>query len=307
MEGKMKKLNRRAFLKTGAAALGTTLAPTALLSGCAGMEIRHPKESVDDIINQGARVMWIGAHPDDEVLVGAILAWSSLVKKNPLYMLVLNHGDGGECLLPEGCRPDLATVRGEEMKKVAALYNATLQHEYYYNCSLPVESFPKRHEIAEIWKKKKDPALVCAKAIREFRPDLLLTFHPINGATGHPEHQIASRFATAGVRMAADADESIGELKPHRVSHVYYGINRYWPIVMLGKADPAPVTEAWSGLRPCVNGMTCMETMAEFTRPHKTQARDMGSVRKISSMLKFIRLQKTDPFTQIYDPYEPVA
>ena len=49
----------------------------------------------------------------------------------------------------------MKTVRGEEMKEVARLYGARLQHEYYYNAPLPVESFPPRHEIAQKWQEER--------------------------------------------------------------------------------------------------------------------------------------------------------
>lgn len=301
----MSKLSRRSFLEMTAATSLAVGAPLALAAGCASVPVAKTKPSLDTILDQGARVMWIAPHPDDEILVGSILAWSSLVLGNPLYMLVLTHGDGGECCRPEGCRPDLKTVRGKEMQQVAGLYRAELQHEYLFNAPLPVSSFPKRHEIAKIWMDQKDVVALCAEAIRRYKPDVLFTFHPVYGATGHPEHQLGSRFATAGVRLAADATHIIGNLPAHRVPHVYYGVNRHWLYRMLGKGDPGPVTEIWDASRPCIRGMTCYETMASFTEPHRSQGRDMGAVREVKWIFTRSTLCRVDPFTQISDPFEP--
>ncbi len=282
------------------------LVAVLFLSACASVQVHEGEQTIDDVLAEGARVMWIAAHPDDECFPGPILARASLYYHNPVYMLVLNHGDGGECNLPEGCEPDLATVRNKELKEVAKLYHAELQNEDYYNAALPVKSFPKRHEIAEIWRKHKDPVLVCAEAIRRFKPTVILTFGPNHGATGHPEHQLASRFATAGVRMAADAGVQIGDLPTHRTLNVYYLLNKHWLPRLFGSADPEPFSQIFDSTQPCGNDMSCLDTMAEFTKPHRTQSRDMGAVRKFRGLLKKIYLYNVNPFKEITDPYEAV-
>ena len=278
------------------------------LVGCAGARVRKDASaSLEELVDAGARVMWVAAHPDDEALAGAVFARVGSTLGHPLYFLVLTHGDGGECCRPEGCLPDLTTVRGEEMKEVAALYTAELQHEHYYNASLPVESFPPRHEIAEKWREQGDPTVKIARAIRSFKPDVLLTFSPDKGFTGHPEHQIAARFATASVCVAAEPHTEIGGLPPFRVENTYYVLNRYWLYVLTGNADPGPYSEIFDARQDCVGSRKCRDVMAEFTRPHRSQARDMGMVRKFKWMIDRLYLYRVDPWTEGKDPYEPVA
>jgi LmbE family N-acetylglucosaminyl deacetylase len=300
-------MNRRDFLKSALAATGLTGAGLAGASGCASPHFlnRPGVTPLDKLLEQRVRVMWVAAHPDDESMGGAILAKAGPRLGNPLYLLVLTHGDGGECLLPEGCYPDLATVRGNELKEVARLYGATLQHEYYWNAPLPVESFPKRHEIGERWiRENGDPTIVIAKAIRDFKPDVLLTFCPLVGFTGHPEHQLASRFATAGVRLAADRGAKLPG-GAHRVENVYYGLNKYWPWRLFGAQDPLPMTEVFYARQDCVHGMTCAEVMAEYTKPHRTQRGDMDGARLMAKFISYGYLHRADPFTEVYDPLEP--
>ncbi len=301
-------MNRRDFLRLSAGAVaGLSLSSSTMLAGCAGPQlVREGAAPIDELLEKGARLMWIAAHPDDESLAGSIMAKAGPKLGNPLYMLVLTHGDGGECGLPEGCYPDVATVRGEELKQVAKLYGAELEHHYYWNAPLPTETFPPRHKIAEKWTATNgDPAVKIAKSIRQFKPDIVLTFSPIHGFTGHPEHQIASRFATAGIRLAAKADADVpGE--PFKVANTYYALNRYWITKLIGSYDPLPYTEKFDARQPCINDLLCIDVAAEFTRPHRTQANDMGAVRKLAKFLQYIYLHRTDPFTDIYDPYEPV-
>ena len=304
----MNRSNRREFLLRGmAAACAVALGPTALVGGCASVPRRPEGASVDRLLFDGARVMWCAPHPDDEALIGPILAKSSLAYGNPLFFLVLTHGEGGECCRPEGCQPDLATVREREMERVAELYHAELRHEHFFNAPLPVESFPKRHEIADIWMAQKDPAVVCAETIRSFRPDILFTFEPNNGFTGHPEHQLTARFAAAGVRMAADESKGLGGLPPHRVPHMYFGLNKYWPYLLVGAADPGPVTEVWDATQPCIKGWRCLDIMTRFSRAHRSQDRDMGMVRRFAWLADKAYLRRFDPFTEVLDPFEPVS
>jgi LmbE family N-acetylglucosaminyl deacetylase len=261
---------------------------------------------LDEFLAGGARVMWCAAHPDDECFPGGILARASLYHGDPVHFLVLTHGDGGECGLKRGCAPDLATVRGRELAEAVRLYRATLQHERFWNAPLPVSSFPARQEIYRRWCAQGDPVGLTAAAIRRFAPDLLLTFDPDRGATGHPEHQLASRIATAAVRQAADPGAALGGLPPHRVARVYYLLNRFWVFRMLGIADPGPVTEVFDATLPCSYRTRCVDFMAMATRAHRTQQNDMGNVREHRSLFEQISLRQVDPFTEIKDPAEPV-
>jgi len=280
----------------------------ALVAGCAGQRVkRDAPATLEERVNSGARMMWVGAHPDDEALVGPIFAKAGPGMGSPLLFHVLTHGEGGECNLPEGCLPDLKTVRGEEMKHAAALYRAGLEHLDYYNAPLPVDSFPPRQEIARKWMEQGDPALKIARAIRSFRPDVLITFDPDHGFTGHPEHQLASRFATQAVRMAADPALEIQGLAPFRVPDTYYALNRYGLFVMLGRADPGPYSETFDARQECLDGMTCRDVMAEYSKAHRTQARDMGMVRKAKWMIRDVFLYRVDPWTEAKDPLEPAG
>jgi len=285
----LSRLNRRAVELAGAGkAAGDGGAPT-----------------LDQLMEKGVRVMWVAAHPDDESFAGAVLARSSLCFGNPLYMLVLTSGEGGECCRPEGCLPDLATVRREEMAQVARLYLGTLQMERYFNAPLPVESFPRRHEIGARWMDQGDPGTLVAKAIRSFLPDVLITLAPEFGGTGHPEHQLAARFAGAGVRLAATSTRKLPG-RPHKVGHMYYLLNKYWFMKLAGQGfDPRPYTEAFFGRRPCCTGLSCLEIMGENTRPHRSQAKDMGLMRRVTRIVHCLYLARTDPFSEVLDPLEP--
>ena len=253
------------------------------LAGCA----TQSGSIVEAIEQSEARVMWVGAHPDDETLASSVLARACISLGRPCYFFVMNHGQGGECLLREGCRPDTGSVRGREMKLVAAAYGAQLEHHNYWNAPLPVESFPPRHEIGKKWIEQRDPADLVSQAILQFKPTVLVTFDPDHGFTGHPEHQLASRFALEAVRRSADQ---------HRVNHVYFVLNRFWPMRMLGGGDDRAPTEVFDTHVPCEGTRTCLDVALSITRAHRTQAADMGRVRTFRPQFGWLYLRRVDPF-----------
>lgn len=270
----------------------------ALSLGCAGVQPAPESPTIEAALAEdGARVLWVGAHPDDESLVGAVLARACVGLDRPCAMVVMNRGYGGECLRPEGCRPGVGPVRAREMALVARAFGAELHHYDYFNASLPVESFPPRPEIGRRWVEVADPTERVAQVILQFRPTILLTFDPNHGFTGHPEHQLASRFAMAAVRSAAK--------RGHRVEHVFHGLNRFWMFRMLGGGDPAVPTERFDTHVDCGRA-TCLDVALSVTKAHRSQARDMGNVRRLRPQLGELFLRRVDPFDPEQAP-EPLA
>jgi LmbE family N-acetylglucosaminyl deacetylase len=65
------------------------------------------------------------------------------------------------------------------------------------------------------------------KQIREFRPQVVMTFGADGGVTGHPDHSMAGVFATLAFQWAGRtnryADQFNQGLKAHRAEKLYYG------------------------------------------------------------------------------------
>jgi LmbE family N-acetylglucosaminyl deacetylase len=62
--------------------------------------------------------------------------------------------------------------------------------------------------------------------IRDFRPQVLLTFDPAGGVTGHTDHTMASIFATLAFHWAGRSnrfpDQLTDSVAPHRIQKLYY-------------------------------------------------------------------------------------
>jgi len=193
----------------------------------------------------------------------------------------------------------------KEMQKVAQLYHAELHHKPFYTAHLPLESFPKRHEIAATWLSQGDPAGVIARVIREFRPDLLLTLAPEFGYTGHIEHQLASSFAMLGIRLAADPAFSPG-LSPHRISHTYFLVNKNWFMKLWGRGyDPRSWTDIFDVRIPCSGNRPGTDIMRENIEIHRSQPWDMAMFYRLSNIIHHLFLYRADPYQEIQNPFEP--
>jgi LmbE family N-acetylglucosaminyl deacetylase len=127
-------------------------------------------------IVEGGRILFIAAHPDDEVVAAPLLASLCVESTSTCSFLVLTRGEAGLCALPF-CAPDLGTVRELEMQSSAALFRASLTQ-----ARLPdvMAGF--------------DTAWVGARelirgAIAFYRPDTVVTFDSLHGTTCHPAHR----------------------------------------------------------------------------------------------------------------------
>lgn len=142
-----------------------------------------------------ASVMWIGAHPDDEVLVAPLLALWCGAGRARCTLLTATRGGAGTCLLPAGCLPDLATVRSAEAGASSQFFDADA-----ILLSLPdgggatppswdLDAGGSREIVGTI------AGFISAQA-----PDLVLTLDPRHGTTCHPDHRAIAAIVLEAVK-----------------------------------------------------------------------------------------------------------
>lgn len=135
-------------------------------------------------------VLWIAAHPDDEAVVAPLLSYWCRESGARCAFLLLTRGEAGPCLLPEGCFPDVRTVRSAEAASAAELFHADLTL-----LRLPDGGVVLNDEnVATV-----------AAYIEAFRPQLILTFDPRHGTTCHPDHRETGRIVVEATRALSFA------------------------------------------------------------------------------------------------------
>lgn len=147
----------------------------------------------------GRRILWVGAHPDDESTIAPLLGEVCVDQSAICSFLVLTRGERGGCVKPGGCLPDLVTVRTAELAAAAQIYGATVLHG-----SLPDGSAPDPAGVLAAWTTAAGDQAALLRAVTDAitsaRPEVVLMFDPRHGSTCHPDH----RAAGALVRAALD-------------------------------------------------------------------------------------------------------
>jgi LmbE family N-acetylglucosaminyl deacetylase len=144
------------------------------------------------------RILWIGAHPDDEALLAPILGQSCMEGSDVCSMLVMTRGERGDCALPGGCG-DLGALRSSEMQKAAVLFHAHLALWTFSDVM---------SDVAATWSTEASGRAALISRIESLitaeRPTIIYTFDPNHGSSCHPAHRAVGELVIAAV----------GKLKP---------------------------------------------------------------------------------------------
>ena len=158
----------------------------------------------------GKRVLWIGAHPDDESTVAPVLGEACVDGGATCTFLVATRGEGGCGGNPSEC----ATTRSAEMQAAAKLYRGVV-----VQWDLADGPETTTNQVADAWAAASGGAeALIAKmksAIEAAAPDVVVTFDPRHGTTCHPAHRAVAELAlTALQRIGAGAPPAwLGEVR----------------------------------------------------------------------------------------------
>ena len=174
----------------------------------------------------GLRLLACLAHPDDEAFpVGGVLA-RNVAEGRQVRLLTTTLGEEGE-IRQDGAatRETLGDIRRIELAcAVRALRlesNVLLDYRDSGMAGWASNDHPRAYINAP------DEAVVArlVREIREFRPQVVLTFEP-GGLYGHPDHIAVSKHTTQAFELASDLaafpDQIAGGLKPHTPQRLFY-------------------------------------------------------------------------------------
>ena len=175
---------------------------------------------VVDALHEGARVLWLGAHPDDETSSSAFLARAKDVA-GTLYMASLTRGENSDKLWG-GLR------RGSSMGKAReALFakSATVFHADGYDLgpfvngpysieqldalppTAPFHDWPSSttsDDVIQKWSAEGDPVGYLVALLRARRPDVVIAMDDYCGVSGHDEHIAVGKLLRRALPLAAD-------------------------------------------------------------------------------------------------------
>lgn len=153
----------------------------------------------------GKRVLWIGAHPDDEATVAPLIGEACRERGATCTFLVATRGEAGNCNAPVVCTPDLGTFRSAEMAAAAALYGGSV-----VQLGLPDGAATNPNDVANSWANLRGGPEALVESFRvsiaAANPDYVITFDPRHGTTCHADHRAAAALALLALKkMGASA------------------------------------------------------------------------------------------------------
>jgi LmbE family N-acetylglucosaminyl deacetylase len=160
------------------------------------------------------RLLCITAHPDDEAggFGGSLLV--SAERGIETHVLCLTPGQAASHRGNSTSDDELAAMRRREFAASCAILKVTRGEVLDYRDGAL--------DRADFYSIVAD--LACR--IRQLRPQVLMTFGPEGAVTAHPDHSMASIFATAAYHWAGRPDrfrEQLSDgLRPYRVQKLYY-------------------------------------------------------------------------------------
>src|SRR3984885_3424487 len=170
--------------------------------------------------------MAVHAHPDDESSKGAATMARYVGEGAQVLVCTLTGGERGDILNPAMERPevkaDMASVRRAEMERAREILGVEQRFLGFVDSGLPEgDPKPPLPDGCFALTPVAEAAEALVRAIREFRPHVMLTYDE-NGGYPHPDHVMTHKVSVAAFEAAGDpgADPRCGGARPP--PQVYY-------------------------------------------------------------------------------------
>jgi LmbE family N-acetylglucosaminyl deacetylase len=183
------------------------------------------------------RVLWIGAHPDDELFVAPWLARLRTTAGANIAFLIATRGEHGDCRLALRGDRDLGAIREVEMSDAASSFDGELQ---FLGWRDGIAQEPK--DVLRGWAGdaggRKALRRQLRAAVDELAPDWIVTFDRRHGCTWHADHRaLGTLVQSLGLSIPVTLAESrITFSSPLRIEP---GVR---------EAEPVDVSGTWDDL-----------------------------------------------------------
>ena len=173
--------------------------------------------------------MAVHAHPDDESSKGAATMARYVSEGAQVLVCTLTGGERGSVLNPAmdlpGVKADMAGTRRAEMARAREILG--VQHRFlgFVDSGLPEgDPKPPLPEGCFALTPLAEAAEPLVRAVREFRPHVLLTYDE-HGGYPHPDHVMTHKVSVAAFEAAADPDAYPDAGEPWQPLKLYYFVS----------------------------------------------------------------------------------
>ena len=173
--------------------------------------------------------MAVHAHPDDESSKGAATMARYVREGIEVMVCTMTGGERGDVLNPAMDRPEvkanMASIRREEMAKAREILGVEQRFMGFVDSGLPEgDPKPPLPEGSFALVPLDEAAAPLGKAVREFRPHVILTYDE-NGGYPHPDHIKTHQVTVEAFEAAADPDRYPEAGEPWQPLKLYYFVS----------------------------------------------------------------------------------
>lgn len=242
-----------------------------------------------------ASAMHTAAHPDDED--SGLLAYLARREMARTSYLSLNRGEGGQNVIGTELFEPLGVIRAEELLQARRLDGG----QQFFTSVMDYGFSKTRAEAARIWNENYVLGDM-VRAIRTFRPLVIISRFTGTPADGHGQHQLAGYLTPLAFKAAADPNqfpEQIAEgLRPWQARKLYVSQS------FTQNAQNVPTLVMNTGEYDPLIGRSYFEVAMEGRSQHKTQ--EMGVLELRGRMSSGVRLvestvEKREKETSVFD------
>ncbi|MBL8114884.1 MAG: PIG-L family deacetylase, partial [Acidobacteria bacterium] len=167
------------------------------------------------------KVLYVAAHPDDENT--AFLAWAANGRLVDTAYLSMTRGDGGQNLIGSEKGELIGLIRTQELLAARRVDGA----QQLFTRAVDFGYSKNPEETLAIW--GKDAVLSdTVRAIRTFRPDVIVTRFPTTGEGGHGHHTASAILAEEAFKAAADPARFPEQgLAPWQAKRILWNVFRF--------------------------------------------------------------------------------
>jgi LmbE family N-acetylglucosaminyl deacetylase len=173
-------------------------------------------------LGSSARVLMIGAHPDDED--NRMLAWFARGRHVETAYLSLNRGEGGQNLIGNELDEALGVLRTEELLAARRIDGA---HQYFTRAY----DFGFSKSAAESFQHWPHDSVLndVVTIVRAFRPQIIISVFSGTPRDGHGQHQVAGILAREAFDQSGDTVRfPVARFGPAWTVSKFYRDRSYW-------------------------------------------------------------------------------
>ncbi|HEY2313894.1 MAG TPA: mycothiol conjugate amidase Mca [Streptosporangiaceae bacterium] len=173
--------------------------------------------------------MAVHAHPDDESSKGAATMARYVREGIDVVVCTMTGGERGDVLNPAMDRPEvkaeMARIRREEMARAREILGVQQRFMGFVDSGLPEgDPKPPLPDGSFALVPLAEAAAPLVKAVREFRPHVILTYDE-NGGYPHPDHIKTHQVTVEAFEAAADPDRYPEAGEPWQPLKLYYFVS----------------------------------------------------------------------------------